>query len=96
MSGIGSLLKKSSFYIIAEEPGAENPKIPTWANDSNNPVELTESHSENLQYEEIENVPGAFQLKNVLSQIECGRLIALTEELGYRRCRSIATEICSP
>ena len=27
-----------SFYIIAHEPGAEHPAIPTWANQSENPA----------------------------------------------------------
>ena len=71
------------FYIAAKEPGAENPAIPTWGNDSFNPARLEPQIPENIRRIEISEVPGVFQLSNVLSKSECQRLIGITESLEY-------------
>ena len=70
-------------YIIARQPGAENPSIPTWAGRSDNPTALADMPSLQVTRKEVDGVPGAFQLLNVLAPDECERLIALTERLGY-------------
>lgn len=73
-----------NFYIVAYEPGAEHPALPTWANHDENPVALASKYPlEKIQREEIGNVPGAYKLLNVLSPAECQRFIDLTEALGY-------------
>ena len=72
-----------TFYIIARQPGAENPAIPTWASRVDNPAELDDSPAQTITRHAIEGVPGAFQLLNLLSADECARFIALTEQLGY-------------
>ena len=72
-----------SFYIVAKESGAENPAIPTWANNTHNPVGLDPEFNGGIERLEVDNVPGAFQLTGVLTVAECERLIALTESLGY-------------
>ncbi len=74
---------KVSFYVIAHEPGAENPSIPTWANHSQNPAGLDNHTARNATRIEIEEVPGAFQLINLASADECRRILNLTESLGY-------------
>ena len=71
------------FYIIARQPGAENPAIPTWASRLDNPAELDASPARAVTRLAVKGVPGAFQLLNLLSADECGRFIALTERLGY-------------
>jgi len=71
------------FYIVAREPGAEHPAIPTWASDSLNPTGLGAGVSTNIERVEVEQVPGGFQLMNVLSASECQQIIGLTESLGY-------------
>lgn len=70
-------------YIIARQPGAENPNIPTWASRSDNPAALTDTPPLPVNRKEVAGVPGTFQLLNVLAPDECERLIALTETLGY-------------
>jgi hypothetical protein len=70
-------------YIIAREPGAENPSIPTWASRSDNPAALADTPPLEVSRKEVDGVPGAFQLLNVLAPDECERLIGLTERLGY-------------
>lgn len=72
-----------SFYIIAHEPGAEHPAIPTWANQSDNPARLDTNPEAEIERYDIASVPGAFQILNVLSKTECQRIISLTESLGY-------------
>jgi hypothetical protein len=72
-----------NFYVVAREPGAENPAIPTWANDSKNPTDLETAGVSNIQRIELASVPGAFQLINALSSAECQRLVQLSESLGY-------------
>jgi hypothetical protein len=72
-----------NFYIIARQPGAENPAIPTWASRADNPAELDDSPSQTVTRRPVAGVPGAFQLLNLLSADECTRCIALTEQLGY-------------
>ena len=72
-----------NFYIVTREPGAEHPAIPTWASNSANPAGLGSEIPANIERVEVETVPGAFQLLNVLSRNECEQVIELTESLGY-------------
>ncbi len=78
--------KNDEFYVVAYEAGAENPTLPSWANRSSNPaglaVESTFDVSQ-VQRIDIPQVPGAFQLLNVLTQAECQSFIKLTEQMGY-------------
>ena len=71
------------FYIIAREPGAENPAIPTWASRVENPAALATDQATPVTRRDISSVPGAFQLLDVLTSDECARLVTLTESLGY-------------
>ena len=75
---------ESDFYVVAREPGAEHPALPTWACRSHNPLALDQTWPrDRVQRQDIEAVPGAFQLSGVLSGQECRRFIELTESLGY-------------
>ena len=74
---------REDFYIVAREPGAEHPALPTWANREGNPADLTADPETPVTVQPIEGVPGTFQVHNVLSPSECQRLIAITEALGY-------------
>jgi len=73
----------TDFYIVAREPGAEHPAIPTWASHVDNPAVLEGDRTGTVTRRDISTVPGAFQLLDVLSSDECARLIGLTESLGY-------------
>ena len=70
-------------YIIARQPGAENPAIPTWASHGVNPAGLSAAPPSTVERREVAGVPGAFQLLNLLAADECARLVAMTERLGY-------------
>ena len=71
------------FFVVVREPGAENPAIPTWANRGPNPAQFENRSEPLVERIAIPEVPGAFQLLNVLSPAECKRLIGITESLGY-------------
>lgn len=74
----------AEFYVAAREPGAENAALPTWGNRDLNPVALREDFPvESIVRRRVDEVPGAYQLLNVLAEDECARLRALTETLGY-------------
>lgn len=75
--------RPSDFYVVAEEPGAEHPALPTWANETANPVALGQDGAFEVARVEVPRVPGAFQLLDLLSAEECRRFIELTESLGY-------------
>lgn len=72
-----------SFYVVAKEPGAEHPTLPTWANRIENPAQLTQGMPTDIKRVDLDSVPGAFQLLNVLSKEECQQFINITESLGY-------------
>jgi hypothetical protein len=75
---------KNSFYVVTHEPGAEHPALPTWANHQDNPAKLDENYPLDLvRRVDIDAVPGAFQLLDLLSPRECQSLIQLSEEMGY-------------
>ena len=73
----------NSFYIVAREAGAQNPSLPTWANNKENEINLDENLKPNIKRIDLDNVPGAFQLLNVFTAQECENFIKQTEELGY-------------
>jgi predicted 2-oxoglutarate/Fe(II)-dependent dioxygenase YbiX len=76
-------IKESGFYVAAREPGAEHPDLPTWATKAANPVVLSAQAPHQVERLDVPQVPGAFQLLNVLSKEECQRFIDITESLGY-------------
>tara|TARA_R110002051_G_scaffold259054_1_gene318399 strand:- start:12502 stop:13296 length:795 start_codon:yes stop_codon:yes gene_type:complete len=78
----------SDYFVVALEPGAEHPALPTWANYHANVAELneaklTETERANVSKKMLAEVPGAFQLLNVLTPDECKRLISVSESMGF-------------
>ena len=71
------------FYVVAYEPGAENPSLPTWTPSVTNPMALAAQTSSPVTRQDIPEIPGAFQLLNVFSAAECQRMIEVSEALGY-------------
>ena len=76
-------LDPEDFFIVAREPGAEHPALPTWANRSPDPVNLAAQTQADTQVRYIDEVPGTFQLLNLLSVAECQRFIDITEQMAY-------------
>ncbi|WP_282110373.1 2OG-Fe(II) oxygenase [Shewanella algicola] len=80
---MNSTNENSAFYVIAHEPGAEHPALPTWANHQANAASLNDAAATPVTKKMLDEVPGAFQLLNVLSVDECQRLIAASESMGF-------------
>ncbi|NQY65365.1 MAG: oxidoreductase [Alteromonadaceae bacterium] len=74
----------ANFFVVALEPGAENPALPAWGNHEPNPAKLSGNFDiGQVERRELAQVPGAFQLFNVLSKAECKSLIDISEQLGF-------------
>lgn len=73
----------NKFFVVAKEPGSIRNDLPTWASSIDNPIELNENHLQKIQRVDIDELPGGFQLLNVLSNEECDSLIKETENLNY-------------
>lgn len=72
------------FFVAALEPGAEHPALPAWGNSHKNAASLTDSFAiDSIERRELLQVPGAFQLFNVLTKEECENLINISEQLGF-------------
>ncbi|MGI2177236.1 2OG-Fe(II) oxygenase family protein [Shewanella frigidimarina] len=75
--------ENGQYFVAAFEPGAEHPALPTWASCNDNGAELALSAPSTVSKKPLTDVPGAFQLLNVLSADECQRLISVSETMGF-------------
>jgi len=74
----------ADFFVAAFERGAEHPSLPAWGNRHFNAAHLSDNADvSQIERRELPQVPGAFQLLNVLSKDECDRLIKISEQLGF-------------
>ncbi|MFT6925685.1 MAG: putative 2-oxoglutarate/Fe(II)-dependent dioxygenase YbiX [Psychromonas sp.] len=74
---------KSNYFVVQYEPGAEHPALPTWGNRQENVAALAEIKPGGISKKMLTEVPGAFQLLNVLTPDECKRLISASESMGF-------------
>jgi len=75
--------EKSNYFVVEYEPGAEHPALPTWGNRQDNVAELAPVKPTGMSKKMLTEVPGAFQLFNVLTRDECQRLISVSETMGF-------------
>lgn len=76
--------ENANFFVAAWEPGAEHPSLPAWGSHETNPANLSNDYDlDQVERRAISQVPGAFQLFNVLSKAECKSLISISEQLGF-------------
>ena len=80
----------NDIFVAAYETGAEHPALPTWSNRKSNVAALVSPTIDNVTRKELPEVPGAFQLLNVLSLEECQRLIELSETMGYLKDAAVS------
>lgn len=73
----------NNFYTAAYEPGRETPALPTWADTGTGVIAFDNATSSTVTRQDIDAVPGVFQLFNVLTTNECDQFIRITESLGY-------------
>lgn len=76
---------QEAFYIVQQESGFGPEPLPVWT-DRAGQVNPFETHDPTqVQRVDITQVPGAFQLLNILSAGEADNLIALVETLGFHQ-----------
>ncbi|MCG9612760.1 oxidoreductase [Vibrio harveyi] len=71
-----------SFYVVRRESGTERNDLPVWAPTHSNPFQLERDY-QGVSRKEVENIPGAFQLLNVLKPDEVQRILEATAQLGF-------------
>lgn len=77
-------MSKKTFEVVAYEPGFHAPALPTWTdNIKTEDVFDTDFDNSKVERVEVPEVPGAFQLLNVLTEEETQKLIDISENLGY-------------
>ncbi|MEB8434290.1 hypothetical protein OO007_18780 [Cocleimonas sp. KMM 6892] len=74
---------QSPFYIAARESGSTSSDLPLWASSQENPLALKKQSPDEIIRVDIESVPGAFQLLNLLSEEECNTFLHATNQMGY-------------
>lgn len=79
-----------SFYVVEKETGAESNNIPLWANKMSNPANLADEHLLKPEFKKVDEVPGAFQLLNILSKQECESLIGIAESLSFNKDAAVS------
>jgi hypothetical protein len=72
-------------YVVAQEPGFGPVPLPTWTDkpDTVNPFE--EHASGSVTRVDIPEVPGAFQLHNILTDKEADNIVDIAEKLGFHQ-----------
>ena len=72
-------------YVVAREPGLETGPLPTWADRDGAAALFDLLPAQPVARVNIANVPGAFQLLDVLSATEADRFVNLAEGLGFHQ-----------
>ncbi|MCM2129538.1 oxidoreductase [Larsenimonas rhizosphaerae] len=72
-----------AIYIVGHERGFNADPLPIWS-DAGDPDLLFEAHDpEQVSRRDIPEVPGAFQLLNVLSSSEADNFVRMAEQMGF-------------
>ncbi|MEZ8193680.1 oxidoreductase [Vibrio cortegadensis] len=73
---------KDNFYVVRRESGTQRSDLPVWAPRSANPFALDENVNATSRIE-VANIPGAFQLRDVLLPEEVERILDEANQLGF-------------
>ncbi|MEM7207532.1 MAG: 2OG-Fe(II) oxygenase [Pseudomonadota bacterium] len=71
------------FVVIAHESGRDVSALPTWSDDDSGVLRYDDHHNNTVERRNVDDVPGAFQLFDVLSDDECDQFVSITETMGY-------------
>lgn len=91
-----------NFYIVANEPGLESGQLPTWTDRVGSVMPFEASPAQAVARVDIPEVPGAFQLLNILTPEESDTFVDIAESLGFHedspvsllhRCATTTTSI---
>ncbi len=85
-----------NFYVVRRESGTQRSDLPVWAPKSANPFALDKNVNA-VSRVEVDNVPGAFQLRDALLPEEVQRILDEANQAWiYRRCCRVSTKRSSP
>ena len=73
------------FYVVAQESGFGLEPLPTWTDEPGAVMPFDQSQFRATKRIDISEVPGAFQLLNVLSEAEADRMVSLADHLGFHQ-----------
>ncbi|MEG3639568.1 2OG-Fe(II) oxygenase [Magnetococcus sp. PR-3] len=74
---------KFPLYTVAEEPGFEAGLLPTWTDIGAGTIQFNPTPEKPVTRREVTQVPGAFQLLNLLSTQEVDQFVMLAEQAGF-------------
>lgn len=78
-----AIQQDDKFYVVEYESGFGDDPLPLWTDSGE--VDLFDvTFSQSISRVEIPEVPGAFQLLNVLSGDEADRIVQIAEQLGFQ------------
>lgn len=75
----------ADLYIVAREPGFGPTPLPTWTDKPGTVNPFEERSSAVVTRVDIPEVPGAFQLLNVLNDNEADNIVEIAEKLGFHQ-----------
>jgi len=70
------------FYVVALEAGQERADLPTWTDKLPGNIEFAATPPPTSRVN-IDGVPGAFQLLDLLTEDECRQFVEISDSLGY-------------
>lgn len=74
--------KTQHFYVVRREAGTQRTDLPVWAPVATNPFML-DGHYSGVSRYELDAVPGAFQLRDLLLPAEVKRILKQADTLGF-------------
>ena len=72
-----------TFYIVQHEPGFEPEPLPVWSDREGQVNPFEDRDLSGIRRVDIPEVPGAFQMLDILSSTEADRFVAIAESLGF-------------
>ncbi|CAG23505.1 oxidoreductase [Photobacterium profundum] len=72
----------NNFYVVRRESGTQRNDLPVWAPENENPFTFVQDYH-SVSRVEVPNVPGAFQLRDVLLPEEVTRILDAANQLGF-------------
>lgn len=80
----------SKFFVVAKERGSFKDDLPAWASKVPNPTSLDEFAKSEVKRVDLDELPGGFQLLNVLSKQECENIIKEANTLGFTQDAAVS------
>ena len=74
--------KEADFYVLTHEPGHDQEALPLWASAREGLIRFDDAPPP-VERVDLPDLPGVFQLHNVLSPGECKQFRLIADTLGF-------------